>query len=347
MSNVQDPLERELATIQTVINVRPHSNADKLVLVDILGWQVCERPNVVKPGDLVVYFEIDSMIPANVAWLPEPVKNRVKPGEDYCRVRTIKLRGEISQGLIVKVTDQLPIDNPVESQNVTAQLGIKKYKPSRLRVPGGPNQRKESDCEKFPTELLPKTEEYRIQSRPQYLKLMAEKPWYASLKYDGTSATYLMYNNDFKVCSRNYVRERPINVNDCIYWLIANEYDLETKLAGKNVAVQGEICGPTIQKNHLGLRYPQLYVFTVTDLDTKKRYTLDQMLEFCSSTGLSPVMIVDHGTTFQFKSIPKLLKKSEGKYPGTKNEREGLVYRTMDQSLSFKVINNKFLLKHE
>jgi len=97
---------RKLATIETISEVLPHNNADLLELVKVRGWQVVIRKGEFKQGDLVVFCEIDSWIPNELApFLSKGNEPREYEGEKGERLRTVRLRGEISSGLILKITD--------------------------------------------------------------------------------------------------------------------------------------------------------------------------------------------------------------------------------------------------
>lgn len=94
---------RKLASVQVVEAIVPHPNANALQLAKVLGWQVVIRMDEVKAGDKIVYCEIDSLLPGSAEWLPEAIKKRVaeQTSKEWFRIKTIKLRGELSQGLIV------------------------------------------------------------------------------------------------------------------------------------------------------------------------------------------------------------------------------------------------------
>lgn len=97
---------RKLATIETISEVLPHNNADLLELVKVRGWQVVIRKGEFKQGDLVVFCEIDSWIPNELApFLSKGNEPREYEGVKGERLRTVRLRGEISSGLILKITD--------------------------------------------------------------------------------------------------------------------------------------------------------------------------------------------------------------------------------------------------
>ena len=351
---------RALASIQVIDAVEKHNNADTLELATILGWQVVTRTGEVAPGTKVIYCEIDSMLPVDAQWLPPAVKSRIEreKRKDFFRVKTIKLRGELSQGLIIPITDTLPDFNWGELEighNVTSVLNVEKYEPAALEElytnqVGIPWSNKPNTKDNFPVEFVNKTDEPRVQSSPKLFKLLQGNPYYIAVKLDGMSATYMLdpSTGELIVCSRNMKRAKPENVNSCPYWSIASKYDIENKLkATPHLAIQGEICGPKIQKNLLGLKKLEFAVFNVVDIRDRSKLCFHDMCNTCLDIlSLPLVPIEETGDSFSYESINMLLKMAEGTYTGTKNMREGLVIRSLDQSISFKAINNSYLLKH-
>jgi RNA ligase (TIGR02306 family) len=342
---------RKLASVQVVTNISNHLNADSLAIATVLGWKVVIRIGEVEVGEKVVYCEIDSLLPGNAKWLPPAIAKKVtnQKNKKWFRLKTIKIRGEISQGLIIPISYFDPdIINPNLDigTDVAELLGIEKYEPPNL-TGNYTHKGKRGSRVPFPTHLVSKTEEHRIQSRPYLLKNIKGKEYYMTVKLDGTSATYLIDPNDdkFLVCSRNLVR--PTDTGLCPYWKIANEYNIEDKLRNYNLplAIQGEICGPNIQKNPLNLSETKFFIFNITNIKTGDRLGFLDMLAVCEDLGIDSVPIEEFGDRFDYDSINELLEKAEGKYNKSKSEREGLVIRSIDQSVSFKVISNKYLLK--
>jgi RNA ligase (TIGR02306 family) len=362
---------RKLASLQRVDAVNTHENADSLVLVTILGWQIVVRKDVVKVGDVVVYCEIDSLLPGDAVWLPEAIKDRIKlqSNKSYFRVKTIKLRNEISQGLIIPITASLQelLKYKFVGDDVADLLNIQKYETPALSGEFAHpylNHHFHSDSTKksnFPSHLVSKTDEPRIQSNVVFLKQMKDKPYYTTVKLDGTSATYVIDTKDstnhenpnpFLVCSRNLIREVPEKMETCPYFYIAEKYEIEKKLRklhaqDRFLAIQGEICGPNIQSNLLGLKELDFFVFTITDTRTHARLNVDELKNVCLVLGLkmAPIEKHSHSHSFDFVNVKDILETARGYYNNTKNHREGLVYRSEDQRISFKVINNDYLLK--
>ena len=319
---------RKLASIQIVSKIIKHDNADLLEIASVLGWEVITSLNEVKEGDKIVYCEIDSLLPVDKEWLPISIKNEIqKKNPKKFRIKTKKIRGKFSQGLIIPITESISSLNEFEiGTDVSDLLEIEKY--------DNDLDKKKGD---FPVHLIDKTNESRIQSNPEFLEVFNSKPYYCTLKLDGTSATYLYENDNFLICSRNRIVKKKKS-----YWFeIANKYNLKEKLMDhKNIGIQGEICGPGIQRNLLKLKELDFFIFNVVDLSTKKRYPLSDMISFCEKIGLKHVPVEEISENFNY-SLKELIEKSKGFYENTKNFREGLVFR--NETLSFKIINNDYL----
>lgn len=122
--------ERELVKVVTVDEVIQHPNADALEIAIIGGWQCCVKLGEFVAGSKGVYFEIDSMLPLDKPEFEFLAKRNEREfeGKVYSRIRTMKLRGELSQGLLLPMTilDSLPKDSLAPLQEL---LGVVKYEP--------------------------------------------------------------------------------------------------------------------------------------------------------------------------------------------------------------------------
>lgn len=257
----------------------------------------------------------------------------------------MKLRGALSQGLFLPLA---PFDmgDVAAGDDVTEQVGVTKYEPP---IPAGSSGDIGGNFPGF----LPKTDEMRVQSAPEVLIELFNLPYAITLKYDGTSATYCTNPRDgqFMACGRNY----SISEGDNFYWRIARQYDLPAKLAAHpHMAIQGEICGPGIQKNKLELKHIALFAFNVYDIAEHRYLDHDAARAFLAEIGVPAVETLEIGESFGYNQNA-LLALAEGKYPNTTNEREGIVVRPLTERrsevlvgrLSFKAISNRFLLKEK
>ncbi len=344
-------MQRKLASVQRVLEIHPIANADAIELVRINGWQCVTRKGEFSVGDLGLYFEIDSIPPDaelfRFLWQPkQKLEETLSPEpvarpEKY-RIRTMRLRGALSQGLFMPVS-QFDLDDITEGEDVTERLGVGKYEPP---APTGMGDFRAS----FPAFLL-KTDEMRVQSVPAVLDELRGQAYVATMKYDGTSATYCIDPRDgqFHACGRNF----SVRPGENIYWQMASKYDLEAKLrSASHLAIQGEIVGPGIQKNPLALKEKSLFAFNVFNIREAHYLGHDESRRVLDGFELPAVQVIEEGESFDH-SLESLLSLAEGKYPSTKNEREGIVIRprgerpslTLCGRLSFKAISNRYLLK--
>lgn len=334
-------MERKLVSIQTVESIAPIDGADQIVAARVMGWNVVVKKGEFRPGDPCVFFEIDSVLPAGAPWA-----EFLRP--HGFRVRTLKLRGVLSQGLALPVSI-LGGEQPPPGIDLRDRLGVTKYEPTLpdTREVAGP----------FPAEV-PKTDEIRLQSALGVLEELRGHAFYVSTKCDGTSATFFrpLGEGALVVCSRNWALSPGPNP----LWRIAEEHRL-AELLPPGMAVQGELCGPGIQKNRLGLAKNELRVFSVYDARPGAGRFLGHrdFVAFCAEHGLTTVPIeevVEGEQARRFEhSLEGWLERARGFYAGTKNRKEGIVIRPLEElpsatlggRLSFKVINNDYLLKDE
>lgn len=325
-----------LATIQRINDINPIENANSIEVASILGWRVVVKKDEFKVGDLCIYVGLDSILPEK----PEFEFMR----KNKFRVRTIRLRGQISQGIAFSLSI-LPNGKYNIGDNVTDIIGIKKYEKP---IPANESHIIKSN---FPS-FIPKTDEVRIQNHPEILEKFHGEMFYVSEKLDGTSATYYNKDNIFGVCSRN----RELKKSDNVYWKIAEQFDIENKLKGTNIAIQGEIIGDHIQGNKYGYSANKIdfFVYNIFDIDHYKYldfvdayYVIGHILNM----KFVPI-IISLSFDFTMEQIVEFAKGNSELNPKTK--REGLVFRTIKEMntlklprISFKVLNNDYLIKHK
>ena len=338
-------MQRKLASIQTVLTIEPIPNADAIELASIQGWQCVVKKGEFRVGDAGVFLEIDSVPPDEerfaFLWCPKDGSAIARP--ERFRLRTIRLRGMLSQGLLMPLTrfPELPAGLPLGT-DVTEILRIIKWEP---QIP----LTDEVDGPFLPG--VPKTDEMRVQSVPEVLAEIAGMPYVITVKCDGTSATYGInrHTGAFTVCGRNWSIKRGTNA----YWHAAGKYGIETLLeTSPQWVIQAELVGPGIQKNRLGLKGIDLRVFNVYDQHAGRYLDHDEAAAILTTCNLTMVDELERGESFAH-DLASLLALAEGFYPCTQNEREGIVIRPQKDThslvlggrLSFKVISNRFLLK--
>lgn len=336
-------MERKLASIRKILDLKPIEGADNIELAIVDGWQVVVAKNVEhKVGDFIVYCEIDSFLPIKEEFEFLRKSSYKKMGEvEGFRLRTAKMMGQISQGLILPISVLGSKIFLEEGMDVTEMLGIVKYEPPIPAELAG----KVKGI--FPS-FIHKTDEIRVQNIPDEYKTYIESNdnFYITEKLDGSSATFYINNGEFGVCSRNL---ELLETEGNTFWKVARELDLENKMRAKNknFAIQGELIGEGIQGNPYKIKGHTVRFFTAFDIDTQKRFNYADFAMFMARNQLevAPLLSIRVGTDLP-KTIDELLKFAEGKSSlNEKTEREGIVIRTSDNVISFKAISNKFLLK--
>lgn len=346
---------RKLASIQKIKEILSIEGADAIELAIVNGWKVVVAKNVGhKVGDKVVYCEIDSFLPIEPEFEFLRKSSYKKMGEEEgFRLKTIKLRGQVSQGLILPLKEAMEVAGRregiqhlgiwEEGDDVTELLGILKYEPP---IPADLAGKVKGQFPGF----IPKTDEERIQNLPEEFeewKNLPENSFYVTEKLDGSSATYYYKDGEFGVCSRNL---ELLETEGNTFWKVAREMKLEEKLAalGKNVSVQGELIGEGIQGNPYKIKGQTVKFFNAFDIDSHEYFNLPMFRILIEETlGLETVPILHLNFTL-LESIEDILQMAEGKSSlNEKTEREGLVIRSHDRTISFKAISNKFLLKEK
>jgi len=340
---------RKLVTIQEISEVKPIPGADFIELVAIKGWQCVAKKGEFKQGDSCVYFEVDSYLPIDERFeflRKTSYRNNDFMGEGF-RVKTVKFRGEISQGLALPLISFPELSACAEENDVTDLLKVRKWEmPEQVGSAGTSIGDKPYG--------IPTTDETRIQSMPEFLEHFIGKPYYISTKMDGTSCTVYVKDGSVGVCGRN--NEYKEDNEKCSMWAYVNKHGLKDRMIaiGEDIALQGEFCGAGIQKNRLKLFEPTLYVFDVIRIGEGDRLIkcgLDEILDYCGKLGIESVPIEETGESFSY-SLPELIERAKGKY-ASGLDKEGIVVRTREygrignDKLSFKVINNDFLIKEK
>ena len=339
---------RKLVTIQKIDNLSPIPNADKIEVAKVMGWNIVVKKGEFNVGDICVYFEVDSYLDADDPRY-EFLKSSSFRNNEFMgpglRIKTISLRGCISQGLVLPISAFPELDKNIEiGTDVTDILKVRKWEmPEMLGSSGNAIGDKPFG--------IPTTDEIRCQSMDILRQELLGLPYYISTKIDGTSCTIYNLHDKIGVCGRNNEYK---NDDKSPMWKYFNAEGIPERLQdyGKSLVIQGEFAGPGIQKNRLKLNGPAFYVFNIFDGDMKL-LPLDNMLQVCNDLKLTPVPIEERGENFNY-TLEELLEKARGKYPSGL-DKEGIVIRpitpvwsyTLGKSLSFKVLNNDFLKKEK
>lgn len=327
---------RKLASIRQCAALHAIPGADAIQVAVVDGWTCVVKIGEIEVGQKGVYFEIDSFLPGDDARFEFLRKSSLRKMGDQegFRLRTIRLRGQLSQGLFLPLHLFPEVDaaEPVGT-DLTARLRVDKYEPP---IPAdltgkviGP----------FPG-FIPKTDEERVQNLLEAWAGWQGLSFIVTEKLDGTSFTAYQRNGHFGICSRNWeLSDEDPNS----YWKVAVEQDLPAKLGRQNLAIQGEMIGEGIQKNMYKLRGQHLFVFHVFDIDARRFYDYEETLAFCQKNDLQIVPLLD--ANFKLPAeVNTLLQMADGpSVLQAKAKREGLVLRSADRKISFKAISNAFL----
>ena len=338
-------MERKLATIRKINDISNIEHADTLCVYHIDGWKVVDKIGKFAKDSLIIFLEVDSWVPTHIAPLltkagHEPREFEGIKGE---RLRTIKLRGQISQGLLLPIEQVFPEKDSnyywsMVGEDVTEILGVVKWE--RPISPQLYGQAKGN----FPS-FLRKTDQERVQNIGIQLQYYVNQTFEVTIKLDGSSCTIFSNGEEDGVCSRNLELKRDENN---AFWKIALEYDIHKKIRayGKNLAVQGELIAPNIQGNYEKVNKPEFYVFGIFDIDKQEYMLPDERQEFCKILNIPHIPIIDKSYEM-IDNVDMLLDMAEGNGMNVGVKREGLVFKHNNSEFSFKAISNSYLLKEK
>lgn len=378
--------DRKLARVVVIDSLHPIKGKDRIELAMVGGWQVIVQKGLYVAGSKAMFFEVDSLIPiessagASLAGISSKLKHVI---DDvlYARIKTMKMAGTLSQGFCVPLQDTGAVGAPVD-KDFTKALGIIKYEAQAEKesIAGGTGVKTGASALGFP-KMIPKTDQTRLQNIPVQFEQArdAGELFEQSFKLDGSSLTAYLYKGVPGVASRNVgfrmqtenkgfvqtfkdwwkqVKQRGIRrakwetqlkADDNQFTQAAQESGVMTALVreNRNLAFQGELVGPSIQKNFEGVEANTLYIYDVYDIDAQKYLLPGERQALCAKYNLKHVPLAsDHPVVLPVDVATAILGADgpsglNGKY------REGFVYKSMTRDFSFKVISNAYLLKEE
>eukprot|EP01022_Parablepharisma_sp_SALTPOND_P036628 TRINITY_DN9_c0_g2_i1.p1 TRINITY_DN9_c0_g2~~TRINITY_DN9_c0_g2_i1.p1 ORF type:complete len:2097 (-),score=250.12 TRINITY_DN9_c0_g2_i1:27072-33257(-) len=347
--------DRKMAFVAKITNIEPIKDADRLELATVLGWKVIVKKNEFKVGDLCIYYTLMSLLDDTN---PEFNFLKDKNGK-LAPLRSKKMKGALSQGLItsiaaVKYYGKDP-GTLQEGDDVSVLMKVKKYVPKEESHAYVPPPGEKKPMLPFPS-YLPKTDEERIQNIPHILDVLKDQQVVVTRKEDGTSATYIFMNGEFLICSRNFVRSEPESKDPKkpdLYIETEKKFNIAAAMKeyGKNLGIQGEIVGPTINKNRLGLKEIDFRVFNIYLIDLKRYAKFEECEEICTKLGLHRVPLLYKGVfKEEWNTVDKLMAYVETLEYYKGMPAEGIVVKSNrpepERRISFKVVSNKYLLKH-
>lgn len=384
-------MPRKLVTVRCVSAVKPIPGADRIETAVVDGWQCVVKVGDFRAGDLGLFFEIDCFLPAaDPRWaFLEPQFTTFEDGRGF-RVRSAKMRGQISQGLlqplgvfpeVAAVLEELTRTMGGREAAVSAvldrtfeeMLGVRKW---GRAIPGGAADGKGVPLEQqialgpFP-DFVERTDQERIQNLPRVFDEWGDKVFQETTKMDGSSMTVYFLRKDapmfdllpalnptggqsgltetgrLGVCSRNI---ELVERTTSMFWEAALKHKLPEKLAklDRNIAIQGELCGSTIQSNFEGFPkgFHEFYLYSVWDIDKQRHLAPRETEQWAKDLGLKHVPVHGYAKLNDIgTSVEELLARADGKGINGK-KREGIVLKHEDGAFSFKAISNSYLLKH-
>ena len=347
-------MERKLVTIRTVSEIKPIPGANRIVVAVVDGWDCVVNTGKFSAGDRCVYFEIDSFLPMEERYefLRKYSYRKLSDGREGFRLKTAKFRGQISQGLLMPLKDYPELDVKAfkEDTDLSDLLNVTKYEPpipaNLAGLVKGP----------FPS-FVQRSDEERIQNLPDHFSKYKDALFEETEKLDGTSCTYYWNDGAFGVCSRNLELLKTV---DNTQWQLSREMNVKESLAclNKNIALQGEIVGPGINKNTLRLPGKRFCIYNIYDIDLRGYQTPDERKETVESLnndkiGHVPVLNEKIDIFARAVNIKELLEYAKGRSKfNPERDREGAVFKShfLDGNrniVSFKVLSNDYLLEEE
>jgi len=353
---------RKLVTIRKVKDILAIPGADNIELVVIDGWQCVVRKGTFSVGDIGLYFEIDSWIPLDFEDNNKYFFHLKKDKNNMHKIRTMKLRGALSQGLFLKEPlEKIPIgESPGESsvdispESSTDISQDYSHLFNVFKIDKEYSNTVETSTNRFPN-FIPKTDQERAQNLIDSIEKWKVNNYLfqVSLKLDGTSMT-IFYDkkiNDLVVCSRNFIIDQK--TLDSEYAIFINCHkDYLDKLRKYQedhdirIALQGELVGPNIQKNLERFEKQEYFIFDIFDITHNKYLLPSETQEIIKELGLQSVPIIEPEINLNiFSTFNDLLSYASGKSIHSLF-REGVVFKkTEGPRLSFKVISNEYLLR--
>lgn len=351
---------RKLASIQKIVSLTPIPNADRIELAQVLGWKCVVKKGEFKVGDKCVYIEIDSIPPSD-----NPVFDFLKKSNGKMeRIKTRKMRGQISQGLAMPVTMFPVLGKCRIGDDVTKKLGVTKWEPderNKVNLEQSPLYTKRFRnrhlkwlydkpwCDwfgnwlyvktraKFPS-FLNKTDETRVQVLGDMLEKYKGTKCYVTEKIDGQSITiWFDEKSKMHVASRNY----EILDHDDYMWKAVELEGIEKRvrkfygdMKPRHLFLQGELTGPGVQGNKYKRTHYCIDFFNIGGYDSHHVVydDIDMLVQFKREVGLPvvPILYDDYLLEVDIDAIVEMSKGESVANPLIHIPREGIVIRPIE-----------------
>jgi RNA ligase (TIGR02306 family) len=361
-------MERKLASIKKIRKLIPIQGADFIELAMVDDWTVVVKKGEFTEGTNCVFFEIDSLLPEEPRYDFLASSKRDYFGTPKYRLKTMKLRKVISQGLALPLSIFPEIHLGFNlGDDVTSLLKIIKYDPEFDDNKQSPGIKVENTQSKFPS-FIPKTDQERIQNLPHYYKMYEDHMWEETLKLDGSSLTAykivkpltwiqkmlnmvyeviglkLIKDEHFGVCSRNLEIQpsdsfsktfinngKPSEYNQSDFWKVILELNIDKRLPA-GYALQGEMIGPKIQSNHEKVSANEFHIFDIYDIK-ERCYLLPgerhSFIQLHQLEDISHVKVSSYVQIFlECKTLDDLQKRVTGESINPGTISEGRVYKS-------------------
>lgn len=395
--------ERELSYLVKIDSIEPIEGKDRVECARVGGWTIMVKKGQFNPGDIGIYFEIDSKVPDE-----EPFK--FLEAKHY-KVKTQKYGDFYSQGLLMHPSDfgwSVKDDIITDDDNVNHSLeDDSKFLTKKLKIKYSVNEdnyRKSRSVDKYTKmihrnhelfthmpykwlikrewgkkllfkfygrvsdkwgwpEWVKKTDEERVENMSWILT--NKEPWVATEKIDGTSTTFTMKRGKFGkyeyfVCSRNVCFDTPEKKNmdlkyfdSNVYLEMSEKYHMEEKLSQildgypqfDWVTIQAETYGKGVQKNTYGLNERRIAAFNLVTSD-RGRWGSGEMKVFLDKYAIPTVPILSYYYELP-DTIDELRKFVRSEKSKINNKlKEGVVFRSLDGTQSFKCVDPEYLAKY-
>lgn len=337
--------ERVMAYVATIEEKKAIEGADKIEAYRVGGWWVVDKKDAYSVNDKAIYVSIDSWVPHEIApFLSKGKEPREFNGVKGEKLRTVKLRGQLSQGLLLPLSVVFFLSPTtgvdIINTDVTASLGIQRWEAPIPACLAGQMRGN------FPS-AVKKTEAERVQNLNRSIEQWKQAGYTFTVmeKIDGSSSTfYLDQENDFHVCSRNWdLKDEGENT----YWNMAKKYSIQEKMIANNMqglAIQGEVWGNGLNNNLYKTQNQDLAVFSIYDTKTASYLPTMEAKKIADVLGLNFVPII--GQCNDLPTIDRMLSLAEFKSNLNHSvDAEGHVYRcNEDPNICFKAISNLYLL---
>lgn len=351
---------RKLVSVRNITDIQPIEGADKIEKVFVDGWVVVAQKGIHSVGDTILYFEIDSFLPETDERFESFMKFGTRKFNDVTghKVKTIRLRGVYSQGIIMPLAEFPEIINPQEDVDYSEIIGVVRWEaPESFGKAGKLGDSKGN----FPW-FLRKSDQERIQNI--YGKLSHanfNSKFVGTLKMDGSSVTVFYVdgesydNKGFGICSRNlevkYDPELPANeqgrfVEGALYSDLFNKVKRLHELYGSYYAIQGELVGEGIQKTFEKFTEYQVFAYNIFDIEKHEYVDYNTFNQMAEAIDLQICPVVYEEQCILKESLEDILLLANGESIRAPY-REGIVWKQVDGNIQFKAISNKYLEKQD